>query len=101
MQMLLKGRNNGYVVTEKGVQEMNFYTSTTDNKRKQIKYAKGLFAIDKRTMKELQDKMNLFLEETATRKSLLLTLITINGLKQNEYSTFPQCTVELEQLFQP
>ena len=36
MQMLLKGRNNGYVVTEKGVQEMNFYTSTTDNKRKQL-----------------------------------------------------------------
>ncbi len=67
----------------------------------EIKYTKGPFAIDKRTMKELQDKLNLFLEETDTRKSLLLTLITANGLKQNEYSTFPQCTVELEQLFQP
>ena len=67
----------------------------------EIKSTKGPFAIDRRYMQELQERLNLFLEETGTRKSLLMTLITANGLKQNEYSSFPQCTVELEQLFQP
>ena len=67
----------------------------------EIKYTKGLFAINKRQGQELQNKLDVFQEETATRKSLLLTLITANGLKQNEYSDIPQCTIELEQLFQP
>ena len=67
----------------------------------EIKYTKGPFTIDRRYMQELQERLDLFLEETGTRKSLLMTLITANGLKQNEYSSFPQCTVELEQLFQP
>ena len=67
----------------------------------EIKYTKGLFAINKRYGQELQNKLNAFQEDAATRKSLLLTLITANGLKKNEYSGIPQCTVELEQLFQP
>ena len=67
----------------------------------EIKYAKGAFALTKRYCQELQNKLDRFLEETNTRKSLLLTLVTTNGLKQNEYSAFPQCTVTLEQLFAP
>ena len=67
----------------------------------EIKYTKGQFAIDKRYSQELQEKLDVFANETATRKSLLLTLITANGIRQNEYSALPQCTVELEQLFQP
>ncbi len=67
----------------------------------EIKYAKGPFAIDKAYAQELQDKMDIFREATHTRKSLLLTVITANGLKQNEYHSFPQCAVELEQLFTP
>lgn len=67
----------------------------------EIKHTKGKYAIGKRYRQELQDKLNAFQEETGTRKSLLLTLITANGLKTNEYSDFPQCTIELEQLFQP
>ena len=67
----------------------------------EIKYTKGEFAITKQYSQELQDKINLFQEETGTRKSLLLTLITTNGLKPNEYTAIPQCAVELEQLFLP
>jgi len=67
----------------------------------EIKYTRTPFAIDKRYMEKLQDKLNLFQEETATRKSLLLTLISANGLRHNEYSDYPPCKVELEQLFLP
>ena len=66
----------------------------------EMKYTTAPFAIDKKYMLELQNKINVFSEETGTRKSLLLTMITANGLKDGQYSGFPQCVVGLEQLFQ-
>ena len=65
----------------------------------EIKYTTAPFAIDKKVVQELQNKIHVFSEETGTRKSLLLTLITANGLKDGMYSGFPQCVVGLEQLF--
>ena len=65
----------------------------------EMKYSKGEFAINKHYCQELQEKLDHFQEETGTQKSLLLTLVTANGLKHNEYASFPQCTVKLEQLF--
>ncbi len=65
----------------------------------EIKYTAAPFAIDKKVVQELQNKIHVFSEETGTRKSLLLTLITANGLKDGLYSVFPQCVVGLDQLF--
>ena len=65
----------------------------------EIKYTIAPFAIDKKVVQELQNKIHVFSEETGTRKSLLLTLITANGLKDGMYSGFPQCVVGLDQLF--
>ena len=65
----------------------------------EIKYTAAPFAIDKKVVQELQNKIHVFSEETGTRKSLLLTLITANGLKDGMYSGFPHCVVDLDQLF--
>ena len=65
----------------------------------EIKYATASFAIDKKVVQELQNKIHVFSEETGTRKSLLLISITANGLKDGMYGGFPQCVVGLDQLF--
>lgn len=65
----------------------------------EIKYAKGEFEITAAYEERLQNKIRVFTEETATRKSLLLTLITTNGIKQNANSDIVQSEILLESLF--
>ena len=52
----------------------------------EIKYAAEEFAIDAAYEKELIHKTESFRIETGTRKALLPTMITMNGLKKNAYS---------------
>jgi AAA+ ATPase superfamily predicted ATPase len=52
----------------------------------EIKFAEGLFTIDKAYAVELKSKLDVFRRATNTRKNLFLTMITTNGLAENEYS---------------
>ena len=51
----------------------------------EIKYAAEAFAMDASCEKELLHKTEAFRTETGTRKALLPTMITLNGLKNNAY----------------
>ena len=53
----------------------------------EMKFSAEPYAITKAYSENLQHKLWTFKEETATKKTLFLTLITAHGLKTNEYST--------------
>ena len=65
----------------------------------EMKYAKEEFEITKDYEAKLQNKLTLFAEETGTRKSLILTLVTTHGVKQNAHSGIVQSEVLLDDLF--
>ena len=66
----------------------------------EMKFAQSEFVIDKRYAKELETKLKVFQNKTQTRKALFLTMITVNGVKKNDYSeTLVQNEVTAEALF--
>lgn len=65
----------------------------------EMKYAKDEFEITKDYEAKLQNKLTLFAEETGTRKSLILTMVTTHGVKQNAHSGIVQSEVLLDDLF--
>jgi hypothetical protein len=52
----------------------------------EMKFYKGEFNIDKSYAGELYQKMEVFKEQTKTRKTLFLTMITTYGVRENNYS---------------
>ena len=65
----------------------------------EIKYVNDVFEIDKDYASALENKINVFVSGTQTRKSVILTLISTFGIKQNKYSDLVQCEVLLDDLF--
>lgn len=65
----------------------------------EIKYSQSEYEITKEYEDKLLNKISTFSEETATRKSLLLTLITTYGVKQNSHSGIVQSEIILDDLF--
>ena len=65
----------------------------------EMKFYNGPFEISKEYEEKLQEKIRVFAEETKTRKSLLLTLITSYGLKQNKHSDIVQKQITMDELF--
>ncbi|KAA2245854.1 ATPase [Chitinophaga agrisoli] len=53
----------------------------------EVKFSINSFTIDKKYADELRRKIGVFREETQTRKSVFLTMITTFGLTNNQYST--------------
>jgi AAA+ ATPase superfamily predicted ATPase len=51
----------------------------------EIKFSVSEFVIDKKYAAELEDKKRFFADKTATRKNLLITMLTSYGVKKNEY----------------
>lgn len=51
----------------------------------EVKFATAQFAIDKKYAAELSSKEKVFREQTKTRKTVFLTMITTYGVKQNDY----------------
>ena len=51
-----------------------------------MKFYKNEFAITREYYSKLEDRLDTFIEETKTRKAILLTFITSYGLTTNEYS---------------
>ncbi|NQX42879.1 hypothetical protein SAMN05421820_113131 [Pedobacter steynii] len=66
----------------------------------EIKFSNSEFIIDKPYAVALQDKMNIFKEQTKTKKTLFLTMVTTYGTKDNIYKTgLVQNEVLMEDLF--
>jgi hypothetical protein len=66
----------------------------------EIKFYKSVFVIDKKTYLNLINKMNEFTQETSTRKSIHIVLLTTHGIKPNEYSSeIIQNTLDMNCLF--
>lgn len=65
----------------------------------EMKFYAGPFEITKEYEEKLQDKVRVFAEETKTQKSLLLTLITSFGLKENKHSDIVQMQITMDELF--
>jgi uncharacterized protein len=51
----------------------------------EMKYSLTEFSIDKKYGEELNAKRRIFLEKTATRKSVFITMLTTFGVKENEH----------------
>ena len=65
----------------------------------EIKYATKKFTITKNYDENLRNKRSVFIEETDTKKSVHITMITTYGVKQNEYWNNIQSEVLLDDLF--
>ncbi len=66
----------------------------------ELKFSVGEFTITKPYAKNLRNKLQVFKTETKTRKSVMLTMITTFGVKQNEHSIgLMQNELKLEDLF--
>lgn len=66
----------------------------------EIKYSNTPYAIDKQYAKLLQRKLNVFQKKTKTEKTLMLTMVAANGIKQTMYSEeMVSNVVTLEDLF--
>lgn len=65
----------------------------------EMKYYTGEFSITKKYAQELENKINIFLEATRTRKTLVLTFITCGGIKKNRYNDIVQKEIDIRQLF--
>lgn len=64
-----------------------------------MKYSKDKFEISLAEEQKLSARLDTFRAETQTKKSVLLTLITTNGIKQNSHSDIVQSDVTLDDLF--
>jgi hypothetical protein len=65
----------------------------------EIKYAAGEFVITKSMNDNLRKKRAAFRDETRTRKTVHITMITTYGVKHNEYWGHIQSEVTLDDLF--
>lgn len=66
----------------------------------EMKYSESEFVIDKSYAAGLENKRNVFKQETGTKKSLFITLVTTFGVKENDYSLkLVQNSVTMDVLF--
>ena len=66
----------------------------------EIKFTRKLFTIDREYHDNLQNKLQTFIDATAPQKAVHLTMISANGVAQNQYSGLLQNVVVLADLFQ-
>ncbi len=65
----------------------------------EMKFSKEEYSIDSKYERELINKLNVFKEETKTKKTLHLTFISASGLKMNEYSDIVINKIDGDKLF--
>lgn len=65
----------------------------------EMKYASSLYSIDKDESARLRNRIERFRECTGTTKSLHLTLVTVEGLVENNYRWDVQSVITLDDLF--
>ena len=67
----------------------------------EMKFSRSEYEVTKADSDDFDNKLNRFLEQTRTHKSVMLTLITSFGIKNNKYSGTIQRVVTLSDLFTP
>jgi len=68
----------------------------------EIKFSLNTFTIDKKYAEALRNKLQVFREESRSRKSLFLTMITTFGLTTNQYAgSIVQNDLTMDALFEP
>jgi hypothetical protein len=65
----------------------------------EVKFVTGEFSIGAKYAHELENKLSVLKDETQTEKSLHLTMVTVSGVKRNEYSYLVHSQVRLDDLF--
>ena len=65
----------------------------------EVKFITGEFSIGAKYAHELENKLSVLKDETQTEKSLHLTMVTVSGVKRNEYSYLVHSQVRLDDLF--
>lgn len=65
----------------------------------EMKYSTDKFSITKRYAEDLEHKLNVFMLATKAKETPVITFITNNGIKKNQYSGIVQKEVNLLQLF--
>lgn len=65
----------------------------------EMKFARAEYEITKADYDNLENKIESFLQQSKTRKSIMLTMVTSFGIKENIYSSRVQRVVTMEQLF--
>ena len=65
----------------------------------EMKYSNNEYVIDEDYEHSLNNKIDLFREETKTNKAILLTFISASGVKKNEYSEIVQHFIDSDKLF--
>ena len=65
----------------------------------EIKFSSNIFTIDKDYEKKLRERMAIFSEETKTRHTTVLTMITTFGLLENSHSSIVNSQVTLNDLY--
>lgn len=66
----------------------------------EMKFANGLYAIDKSYEQKLLERMSIFRAETKTRCSTRLTMVTTYGVLKNKHSGLVDDEIVLDDLFQ-
>ena len=64
----------------------------------EIKFARGPFEIDRAYDLALRGKIEIFRDETKTRKAIHLTMITTYGVKPGKYAGLVQSEVNMDEL---
>ncbi len=65
----------------------------------EMKYSRSEYEIDSEERKKLERRVEVFRNETGTKKSIILTLVTIEGLKKNAHSDIIQSLIVADDLF--
>ena len=65
----------------------------------EIKYSKGLYAIDAKEEERLRNRMTDFADETKVREAVQLVMVTTYGLKENTHCSEVNDLVVLDDLF--
>ena len=65
----------------------------------EMKYSSGEYTVDSDCADDLIHKMETFQKETDSDKAIHITLVTVNGIKKNEYSGIVQNVITAENLF--
>jgi len=67
----------------------------------ECKYYNKPYTLTENDFEELERKKDVFLQDTGTKKSIHMTMITANGLSHNAYRNNIQAEIVLDDLFLP
>ena len=65
----------------------------------EMKFSKGIYTLDKTTWENLLNKIEVFRQNTKSKKAIHLTMLTPFGILQNEYASDVNSEIILDDLF--